>query len=279
MRPIITFALTAVLAITFTSCWNADELKIRELKKKNPFKDNPDYISVYFKYDTIVDNYEVSGIFFPSFNPETKEENGSGWDEPCGVYMRFRNVQTNREYIYTDFDQENLKFRQIFKSKNISDICQNPSFNGFTSGDYYVFKYYTEEDTISETHSIETHGIAPLKSLADFQFLDIDFDDEIELAIRCNLKDSFNPIVYDVYDLSDDELILLFGNILSVSRLFPLSKSVYIISHDEYLQTAYRKYQVNKNGVLKLLYTIIYHWDNEEGTTYTQTIIHNSPRD
>ena len=63
MRPIITFALSAMYAITFVSCsrtsvsvsnfdWK-QELEQKSLQLKSPYVDNPDLVRVYFTFDTI----------------------------------------------------------------------------------------------------------------------------------------------------------------------------------------------------------------------------------
>ena len=61
MRPIITFALSAMYAITFVSCsrikvsdldW-MQELEQKSLQLKSPYVDNPDLVRVYFTFDTI----------------------------------------------------------------------------------------------------------------------------------------------------------------------------------------------------------------------------------
>ena len=61
MRPIITFALSAMYAITVVSCsgikvsdldW-MQELEQKSLQLKSPYVDNPDLVRVYFTFDTI----------------------------------------------------------------------------------------------------------------------------------------------------------------------------------------------------------------------------------
>ena len=50
----------ALLCISCTPTW------VHELEVKNMFKDSANIISVYFRFDTIINDFEVSGILYPN---------------------------------------------------------------------------------------------------------------------------------------------------------------------------------------------------------------------
>lgn len=58
MKRLIIIILTV---LSFTACTKPNW--VQELEGKNPLKDSADVISVYFRFDTIVNDYEVSGIY------------------------------------------------------------------------------------------------------------------------------------------------------------------------------------------------------------------------
>ena len=62
MKRLIPIFLTVLFACTHTNNW------VQELKNKNPLKDSTNYISVYFRFDTIINDFEVSGILYPFYS-------------------------------------------------------------------------------------------------------------------------------------------------------------------------------------------------------------------
>ena len=84
MRPIITFALTAVLTITFASCRNPQASKqtdvlidtttseanwVKELKRINKLRDDTNCVIVFFKCANQLDRiYDIYGIIYSSYN-------------------------------------------------------------------------------------------------------------------------------------------------------------------------------------------------------------------
>ncbi|MBR1373558.1 hypothetical protein IJ556_03795 [bacterium] len=73
---------------------------VQKLAEKNPLKDSINNItSVYFRFDTIVNDFEVNGVFYPSYIPEY------GWDAyENGVNLYFHSLKTDKEYCFTTWD-------------------------------------------------------------------------------------------------------------------------------------------------------------------------------
>ena len=118
---------------------------VQELAKKNPLKDSANYTSVYFRFDTIINDFEVNGIFYPSYFPEY------GWDaHENGVYLYFHSLNTGKEYCYTTWDNTCGCFSSYFMSINITNIVSSKPFAGYKNGDAYIFRYNTTIDTISD---------------------------------------------------------------------------------------------------------------------------------
>ena len=263
MKPIITFALSAVLTITFVSCMKpkvSDSDWIQELQQKNPLKDNPDYVSVYFKFDTIVDSYRVNGFFYQYYkDKDTKYYN-------VRVFMYLRNVVTYMEYELSDYDLQHHKFTSNFMSKNIYDIIEDTAFNGFKNGDSLVFTYHNEHDTMCWKGYNEPE-IFPLKSNAEFQFYDVDFDGKDELLISCNTKDFHPHPMFEVYELGRSCLKKRDLVINSLTRFDQKRKNVFTMVPDEKLRlTSYYEYEGNGSGNLKLVWYANDPWKSDSIT-------------
>jgi hypothetical protein len=94
---------------------------VQELESKNPLKDSTNYISVYFRFDTIINDFEVSGILYPYYSDKT------GWsDIENGVRLFFYSHKTGKEYLWTDWDNSCSCFQNIFMSKNVYDTLYIP---------------------------------------------------------------------------------------------------------------------------------------------------------
>ena len=166
---------------------------VQELAEKNPLKDSANYTSVYFRYDTIINDFEVSGIFYPSYFPEY------GWDaHENGVYLYFRSLKTGKEYCYTTWNDTCGYFSSYFMSINITNIVCDKPFDGYKNGDAYIFRYYTTIDTTSDNS---------LLPYAEYQFYDADFDGEDELIIGSYVGGPHGSPCYDIYDMTDSRLV------------------------------------------------------------------------
>ncbi len=254
-KPIITFALSAVLAVTFTSCsrikvsdldWK-QELEVKSLQLKSPYLDNPDLVRVYFTFDTIVDDYKVSGIFYPTSDDDAKNYNG-------GVFLLMRNVVTGKEHEWTNYDHKSQTFTSAFISKNICDLIEDPAFNGFNDGDSYVFIYHNEHDTMHWVGYDEPE-IFPLKSNAEFQFYDVDFDGQDELLISCDAEGSSAHPMFEVYESGRRGLKKRDLVINSLTRFDQKRREVFtMVANEELRQKSYYKYEGNGSGKLKLIW-------------------------
>ena len=166
---------------------------VQELAEKNPLKDSANYTSVYFRFDTIINDFEVNGIFYPSYFPEY------GWDaHENGVYLYFRSLKTGKEYCYTTWDNTCGCFSSHLMSINITNIVCDKPFDGFKNGDAYIFRYNTTIDTTSDNS---------LLPYAEYQFYDADFDGEDELIIGSYVGGPHGSPCYDIYDMTDSELV------------------------------------------------------------------------
>lgn len=268
MRPFITFALTAVLAITLTSCSNPkvsdldwmQELELKSLQLKSPYLDNPDILRVYFQFDTIVEDYKVSGVFYPTSDDDAKNYYG-------GVSMYLRNVVTGREYELTNYDHKSHKFTSYFMSNNLYDIIKDSTFNGFKNGDSYVFTYHNEHDTM-RWKGYDESEIFPLKSHVEFQFYDVDFDGRDELLICCCREVSYQHPMFEVYELNKQGLKKRDLTINSLTRFDQKRMTVFTMEPNEKLRlTSYYEYEGNGNGNLNLRWHATDPWKSDSVTS------------
>ena len=201
--PNILISLIAVLATCFASCGKNqsntscdtstqnDSTWVQEMTQRNPFANDTGYTSVYFKFDTIVNGYNVSGIYFPTYHEENKNDRFHGWFYESGVIMYFRNITTGKEYKFTDFDERCKSFKNIFMSKNVYDINTSEDFKGYKSGDAYIFQYHDKNDAID----------------VEFLFRDIDLDGEDELLIGYYQGGLHQCNAYDILEITDTKLV------------------------------------------------------------------------
>lgn len=197
------FAIIVGMVIGFASCGqkqlkaNNERTKqdnpewANELAQRNPFANDTDYISVYFKFDTIVNGFDVRGVYFPSYNEEYKDSEDHGWYYESGVIMYFRNIATGKEYKFTDFDERCNSFKNIFMSKNVYCINRDEDFEGYKSGDAYIFHYDDKDDDID----------------AEFLFRDVDADGEDELLIGYYKGGPYQCNAYDIFEITDSALL------------------------------------------------------------------------
>ena len=179
--------VTSLLCISCTPIW------VRELEAKNMFKDSANIISVYFRFDTTINDFKVSGILYPNH----AEEYGWSYAEN-GVRLFFASLNTDKEYVWTDWEEDYKCFKNTFMSKNVQDIVLSEDFKGFHDGDYYTFHYdtYTRENTQN-----------PLLPNAEYQFYDIDFDGEDELLLNYYHGGAKGGSAHEIYEMTDTGLV------------------------------------------------------------------------
>ena len=167
---------------------------VSDLERKDPLKDSADVVSVYFRFDTIINNFEVSGILYPIYSPKT------GWSEyENGVRLFFHSRQTGKEYIWTDYSPKWHCHKNVFMSKNVYDIVHSEGFTGFHNGDTYIFKYDSRPSNEPQS---------PILPYAEYQFLDIDFDGEDELLLNYFRGGPKGSLASEIYEITDTALIL-----------------------------------------------------------------------
>ena len=142
-----------------------DSVWIKALNKidlpKSIQQDN--LINVYFKYNQIINGYEVTARWLP-FHP--KSETGY-------LIMNFRDTTNGQsfQYIetekYNNFDTDNITFSREFK--------------GYQNGDVFYFDYPLPEDC---NYYKEYNDNSPIGYNTPFQFTDVDFCGEKELLIN-----------------------------------------------------------------------------------------------
>lgn len=177
-----------LITLLFAACKPA---WVRELECKNPLRDSTRYTSVYFRFDTIINNFEVSGILYPAY------DDVHGWNGyENGVRLFFHSLKTDKEYIWSGWDEQCHCFRNIFMSKNVYDIYFTKGFNGFK--DYYVFTYDTTP--LPEPSN-------DLYPNAEYQFYDIDFDGDLELLINYYHGGPYSCTCYEVFEMTDSALV------------------------------------------------------------------------
>lgn len=236
---------------------------VKELQQKNPLKDSTGLTSVYFRFDTIVNDFEVSGILYPSYLEKY------GWnDSENGARIFFHSLETDKEYTWTDYDEKYHCFRTIFMSKNVADIVTAKGFQGFKNGDSYIFRYDT---------TIYSNPDNPLLPYAEYQFYDADFDGEDELMLGFYRGGPHLCPCYEIYDLTDSGLVVKsaddgFGSFLldsyskfdSVNRT--IANTIYCgVSWGEYV------YKANDEGQFYLLYHVSCESDSEHDTILCDT--------
>ena len=237
---------------------------VQELAEKNPLKDSANYTSVYFRYDTIINDFEVSGIFYPSYFPEY------GWDaHENGVYLYFHSLNTGKEYCYTTWDNTCGCFSSYFMSINITNIVSSKPFAGYKNGDAYIFRYNTTIDTISDNS---------LLPYAEYQFYDADFDGEEELIIGSYAGGPHGSPCYDIYDMTDSRLVQKRADD-GFSSFWLDSDSEFDSENKQIRNTIYcgayawgeYVYKVNKEGQYHLLSHIYFESDFDHNIQHSDT--------
>lgn len=243
---------------------------VEELKKRNPLKDSANITSVYFRYDTIVNGYEVSGVFYPIYQEVYKNDSWGGWSYESGVYMIFCNVETGNEFIFDKMGKwiSGDDDCGYFISSNILDIFSH-SFKGFGKEDAYIFNYNDEQ--VCQDN--------PLLLDADFQFADVDFDGIDELVICTHGGGPRGSNSYDIYELTTNGLVLkepynkpaCWFAITEDTRFDTINKCVICSLSESNCQWGEFIYQADENGNLKFIRHINYFYDTENNKQIVDT--------
>lgn len=167
---------------------------VKELKQKNPLKDSANYTNVYFCFDTIINDFKVSGILYP--RPADAKY---GWEaHESGVRLFFHNLKTNKEYIWTNMNFIDEEFKPYFMSINVTNIICDKGSKAFKDGDAYIFRYDTT------TYEYSNNSLLPN---AEYQFYDADFDGEDELILGYYVGGPHVSPSYDIYEITDSGLV------------------------------------------------------------------------
>ena len=116
-------------------------------------------INVYFKYNQIVNGYEITGRWMP-FEPTGCE---TGY-----LIMNFRDTTNGNSFQYINTKKYN--------SYDTDNITFSKELKGYHNGDIYHFDYLDTQNAQFED--------SPISYYAPFQFYDVDFDGEKELLIN-----------------------------------------------------------------------------------------------
>lgn len=139
-------------------------------------------IKVYFKYNQLVNGYEVTGRWMP-FEPHN--ETGS-------VIMNFRHTTGGQSFQYIE---------NIYHNFDMDKITFSKGFKGYQNGDVYYLDYITNDNP-------DEYKDSPLYYYAPFQFYDVDFDGEQELIINdCDQIKGGNT--YRAYKVRDNDIELM----------------------------------------------------------------------
>ena len=264
-----------ILFLALCSC-NSPEW-VRELEVQNPLKDSAGVVSVYFRFDTIINDFEVSGILYPEYLDQY------GWnDAENGVRLIFRSILTGKQYVWTDWDSEYHCFKRIFMSKNVSDIVNNKKFKGFHNGDSYIFHYHVP-DTFN-TIDVEEPDTSILYSKAEYQFVDVDFDGDDELLIGYYHGGPYGCTCYEIYEMTDSTLVEK-RPINSKNDYFSLDDNTRIDPENKRLINTYYSgcyawgtyvYNADEKGNLYFLYEVHAEYDNENDIIISDTTFYHN---
>ena len=220
---------------------------VSDLERKNSLKDSTNYISVYFRFDTIINDFEVSGILYPNYSDK------SGWsDMENGARLFFYSRTTGKEYIWTDWDSECSCFKNYFMSRNVYYIVHSEGFNSFHNGDTYIFHYDTT------TAKYANNDLLPY---AEYQFYDADFDGEDELILGYYFGGPHGSPSYEIYDMTDSGLVMKsvtnedgYFFLDTSTKFYSKNKTIVNTIHDGAYAWGEYVYQADRKGDLYRLY-------------------------
>lgn len=139
-------------------------------------------LNVYFKYNQLVNGYEVTGrwMLFDAHS-ETGE-----------AIINFHHVERGQSFHYTE---------SIYRNFDMDEITFSDGFKGYQDGDVYYLDYKIHDNP-------DSYKDSPLSYYAPFQFYDVDFDGNDELIINgCDLLKGGNS--YRVYKIIDNSIQLM----------------------------------------------------------------------
>lgn len=143
-------------------------------------------LNVYFKYNQIINGYEVTGRWMP-FDPHSE----TGY-----LIMNFRDTINGNSFQYVNTEKYN--------SYDTDNITFSKDFEGYRNGDVYYFDYSFPDANDSN----EDFNNSPIGYRTPFQFLDVNFDGEKELLINdWGRYQGGNH--YAVYQITTDGLLLM----------------------------------------------------------------------
>lgn len=185
---------------------------LNEIPLPNYMQRDP-LINVYFKYNQLVNGYEVTARWMPF---DTRTETGT-------VIMNFLNKETGKEFQY---------YGEKYHSFDTDGITFAEDFKGHKNGDVYYFNY-TSPDTIDSFK--ESNGNSPLGYYTSFQFLDIDFDGKDELFVS-DMYQGRGGNNYTAYKLVDKELMELdyipLDRLTNADRIDLKNRAITIVDND-----------------------------------------------
>ena len=162
---------------------NGEPEWVMKLNEFQVFTECDTLIDVYFKYNQLVNEYEVTGRWRP-FNKDS---------EIGPVLMNFHNQKTGYEFQY---------FFPTYRSYDTDKITYRKGFKGHRKGDIHYFNY-TSPDTLDLFK--ERNDNSPLGYYSPFQFLDIDFDGKDEFIVS-NWYIGQGGNNYTVFDILENGL-------------------------------------------------------------------------
>jgi len=263
MKRLFPILIIALSACTHTNNW------VQELENKNPLKDSTEYISVYFRFDTIINDFEVSGILYPYYSEQY------GWSMyENGVRLFFHSCNTNKEYIWTDFDETCQCFKNTFMSKNVFDIVTAQDFHGFKNGDSFTFKYNAQQSAEPEN---------PLLPNAEYQFYDIDFDGKDELLLNYYHGGPKGCSMAEIYEMTDTAFVPKY--LVGSDDHFYIDENTIIDTDDKTITEVNKNslhcedwstfcYQADSVGELRLKYSTSYHHNPAKNSVICDTIFY-----
>lgn len=167
-------------------CVNPDSTWINALNEIGFPVQQDSLLNVYFKYNQIINGYEVTGRWMP-FEPQSE----TGY-----LIMNFRNTINGNSFQYVNTEKYN--------SYDIDNITFSKDFEGYRNGDVYYFDYSFPDANDSN----EDFNNSPIGYRTPFQFLDVNFDGEKELLINdWGRYQGGNH--YAVYQITTDGLLLM----------------------------------------------------------------------
>lgn len=143
-------------------------------------------LNVYFKYNQIINGYEVTGRWMP-FEPHSE----TGY-----LIMNFRDTINGNSFQYVNTEKYN--------SYDTDNITFSTDFKGYRNGDVYYFDYSFPDANDSNAD----FNNSPIRYRTPFQFLDVNFDGGKELLINdWGRYQGGNR--YAVYKITTDGLLLM----------------------------------------------------------------------